>query len=105
MENRVLTCVYCGHEYPQETPSWGNEVLTEHIRVCPKHPMRKAEADIALLRKALIGLVGVESKAELEQIEIGLRLAPVPDADRAVSINAVHALLATMPNTKGEAPK
>ena len=48
MDGRVLTCVYCGHEYPQETPAWGNEVLTEHIRVCPKHPMRRAEADIAL---------------------------------------------------------
>ena len=49
----MLTCVYCGHEYPQETPACGNEVLTEHIKVCPKHPMRKAEADIALLRGAL----------------------------------------------------
>jgi hypothetical protein len=51
MEGRVLTCVYCGHEYPQDTPSWGNNVLTEHIKVCPKHPMRQAEATIAALRE------------------------------------------------------
>lgn len=24
MEGRVLTCVYCGREYPQETPAWGD---------------------------------------------------------------------------------
>jgi hypothetical protein len=98
MEGRVLTCVYCGHEYPQETPAWGNEVLTEHIRVCPKHPMRKAEADIALLRGALAGLVGASDKSELEQMELALRLLPAPAADKAASIDAIHALLATLPN-------
>jgi hypothetical protein len=44
---RILTCVYCGHEYPQGTPSWGNEILTEHIKVCEKHPMRKLEKRLA----------------------------------------------------------
>ena len=103
MEGRVLTCVYCGHEYPQETPAWGNEVLTEHIRVCPKHPMRKAEADIALLRGALAGLVGASDKAELEQMELAVRLLPAPAADKAASIDAIHALLATLPNAPAEA--
>jgi hypothetical protein len=99
-EGRVLTCVYCGHEYPQETPAWGNEALTEHIRVCPKHPMRKAEADIALLRGALAGLVGASEKAELEQIEVFMRSLPAPEADKIASLNAIHALLATLPITK-----
>lgn len=31
MENRVVTCVYCGHEYPDQTPTSGAEVLTAHI--------------------------------------------------------------------------
>ena len=100
MEGRVLTCVYCGHEYPQETPSWGNEVLTEHIRVCPKHPMRKAEADMTLLRNALAGLVGASDKAELEQMELAVRVLPAPDADKIASLNAIHALLATLPNSE-----
>jgi len=95
---RVLTCVYCGHEYPQETHAWGNAVLTEHIRVCPKHPMRKAEADIALLRGALAGLVGASDKAELDQMELAIRLMPAPAADKAASLDAIHALLATLPN-------
>ena len=46
-QGRILTCVYCGHEYPQETPASGHQVLTEHIKVCEKHPMRQLEQDLA----------------------------------------------------------
>ncbi len=46
------------------------------------------------LRQALEGLVGGATRAELEQIELGLRLVPVSDEDKAVSLNAIHALLA-----------
>ena len=44
MEGRILTCVYCGHEYPQDTPAAGAQILTDHIKVCEKHPLRKAGA-------------------------------------------------------------
>jgi hypothetical protein len=99
MENgRVLACVYCGQEYPQETPAWGDKVLTDHIRECRKHPMRKAEADIALLRNALAGLVGASDKAELEQLELAMHVLPAPEADKIASLNAIHSLLATLPN-------
>ena len=99
MTERTLTCVYCGHEYPQDTPAHGSHVLTEHIKTCAAHPLRKAEAeaDIVTLRSALIGLIGAETEAELRQIELAIRAMPVPDADRAVSINAINALIATMP--------
>lgn len=95
MTDRVITCVYCGHEYPQGTPAAGSGVLTEHIKACRAHPMRKAEADIALLRSALAGLIGSDSEPELRQIEATMRLLPAPEEDKAVSINAIHALLAT----------
>ena len=96
-EKRVLTCVYCGMAYPQDTPAWGSQILTDHIKVCEKHPMRKLEAQKALLRKALIGLIGgVESKMELDNMEVMIRLAQVPDIDKAVSINAIQALRDTM---------
>lgn len=104
MSGRILTCVYCGHEYPQDTPAAGSEVLTEHIRVCEKHPMRKAEADISMLRSALAGLIGADSEQELRQMEVAMRLLPAPDADKAVSINAIHALLATMTPNASSAP-
>ena len=49
----VLTCVYCGQEYPEGTPPHGSKVLTDHIRVCEKHPMRKLEEENKKLREAL----------------------------------------------------
>ena len=92
-ESRVLTCVYCGVEYPQETPSWGSDVLTEHIKICEKHPMRKAEVTFAKLKAALIGLVGASEKDELEKMEMLIRVAPVPDADKVGMLNAIHVLI------------
>lgn len=93
----TLTCVYCGMAYPEGTPPYGSKVLTDHIKICEKHPMREAEAKIALLRKALIGLVGAETKAELDAMEATIRMPsfPAPDEDKAKSINAIHALLKT----------
>lgn len=60
MSKRVLTCVYCGHEYPQDTPAHGHEILTAHIAVCEKHPVRGfiellAEATQRLEEAQLIG--------------------------------------------------
>ncbi len=101
-KGRVLTCVYCGHEYPQKTPAWNDSVLTDHIRICPKHPMRKSEADIALLRNALAGLVGATTKHELDQMELAVRLIAAPQADKAASLDAIHALLATLPEQMKE---
>ena len=68
---RILTCVYCGHEYPQGTPSSGAEVLTEHIRQCEKHPMRKLEHDKQILKEALAlhrsMVLGGEKPSELSE--------------------------------------
>lgn len=49
----TLTCVYCGMAYPEGTPPHGSQILTDHIRVCEKHPLRAAEAKIERLRAAL----------------------------------------------------
>lgn len=88
----VVTCVYCGHEYPEGTPTHKASLLTEHIKVCDKHPMRESEARIERLRNALAGLVGAETAEELDQIEVAMRLMPAPDEDKRVSLNAIHAL-------------
>ncbi len=48
----VVTCVYCGLEYPPGTRTHGAKLLTEHIKVCPKHPLRAAEARISELERA-----------------------------------------------------
>ena len=59
--------------------------------------MRKAEETIFILRRALSELVGASTKEELEKLEVGVRLVPAPMEDKVASINAIHALLTTMP--------
>ena len=58
--------------------------------------MRQLELDKAKLRKALVGLVGADTKAELEGMEGAIRLLPMPDEDRMNTINAIHALRDTL---------
>ena len=95
----IITCVYCGKEYPTGTPSSGSEVsaLTDHIRTCEKHPMRSVEAKLAKVRSALAAMIGADGKAELEQMECAIRLLPAPQADKVVSLDAIHALIETLP--------
>jgi len=38
---RVLTCAFCGVEYPPGTPPTQHEALTIHVWECKKHPLRK----------------------------------------------------------------
>lgn len=46
------------------------------------------------LRAALVGLVGVDGREELEQMEAVMRVMPAPAADKAATIDAIHALIA-----------
>jgi len=73
--------------------------------VCTKPQMRKAEEDVALLRNALVGIIGASDKAELERLELAVRVLPAPDADKIAGLNAIHALLATLPNSEPTTPK
>lgn len=95
----TLTCVYCGQGYPAGTPASGSEasVLTDHIKICEKHPMREAEKKIAKLRAALVGLVGASDRDELKRMEVVLRMAPAPMADKVAAIDAIHALIEVTP--------
>ena len=92
-EMKILTCVYCGMAYPDGTPAHGSQVLTDHIKVCEKHPLRAAESTIVKLRSALAGLIGANDRNELEQMEVIIRMADIPAKDKAVTIDAIHALL------------
>jgi hypothetical protein len=42
----ILTCVYCGMAYPEGTPPHGAQILTDHIKVCERHPMRQVENEL-----------------------------------------------------------
>lgn len=48
-----------------------------------------------LLRSALVGVVGVDGRSDLEQLEVVMRLMPAPAADKAATVDAIHALIAT----------
>ncbi len=94
---KMLICVYCGYRYPQGISLYDGSILSNHLSVCVKHPLRKAESDIALLRNALVGLVGADGREELEKMEAYIRSSACIEDDRAVSVNTIHALLKTLP--------
>jgi hypothetical protein len=56
------------------------------------------KATIVQLRSALAGLMGVDGSEELKRMEVIVRSAEVPAKDKAVTIDAIHALLDTLPN-------
>ena len=58
--NVVVTCVYCGMIYPDGTPTHQHTLLTDHIKVCEKHPLREAENKIKYLMYALERITGSE---------------------------------------------
>ncbi len=92
----VLTCVYCGKEYPEGTPAWGSQVLTDHIKVCEKHPMRELEVKYRKVRKALADMIGCDNKQELDSMESIMRIAQVPEVDRVNMLNAIDAVRSTI---------
>jgi len=95
MNKKLVTCVYCGHEYPDQTPTSGARILKDHIKVCEKHPMREAEETIKLLRSALVRLIGSDNVKELKGMEKILDLLPFEQQNKEATINAIHTLIKT----------
>lgn len=93
----TLTCVYCGTNYPEGTPPWGSQVLTDHIKVCKKHPMREVEETNRKLRSALSGLMGSEEEIELKAIAADAEAdRDMPEEDKAPILNAIQVFLDTI---------
>ena len=98
--DNTLTCVYCGKAYPEGTPPHGSKVLTDHIKICPKHPMREAERKIMLLRGAIVGLIGgCETIVNSEDTVADLREKLEDEAGEHIVLDAMQALLDTEPDT------
>lgn len=78
---------------------WGDRAaeVPDGAIVTSLHISSFMQAENARLRSALVGLIGADSEQELRQMEATMRLLPAPEEDKAVSINAIHALLATLP--------
>lgn len=100
-DSRILTCVYCGMEYPQDTPSHGASVLTEHIKVCEKHPMRGMELENKKMLKLITDLVGSDNITELNSMELQLRTADfIPEKDKCDMINSINFLREKLKETE-----
>ncbi len=78
--------------------------LTPHGRDCVRTILLafaahvKHQTRVEPIRSALAGLVGADGKEELEQMEAVMRAMPAPAQDKAVTIDAIHALIASLPN-------
>lgn len=89
-------CAYCGMKYPKGTPKHHNELLSEHIKVCPEHPMRQAEERIKKLRKALIdGIFAIGGSASEDSLDIFICM--LPDEIRAYKQIQIKKLLEPKP--------
>lgn len=87
---RPLVSLVIESDWPEYEPAYSQI----KARVVSEQADRR---NVALLRAALVGLIGTDSEQELRQMEATMRTLPALGADRAVSINAIHALLSTMP--------
>lgn len=85
----VVTCVYCGLEYPDGTPAAKAEALTAHVKACDKHPMKR-------IRSALAALVGADTREELEGMRAAIGMMRAPDSEKASMIEAIDSLLDTI---------
>ena len=61
----TITCVYCGFNYPEGTPTHGAPVLTEHIKTCSRHPMRVLEQKLNIAIFALKHIAGFKYSAPI----------------------------------------
>lgn len=76
------------------------EIQSANARLIAAAPTLFAERN--RLRVALVQLVGVDGPAELAEMEAVMRLMPAPAEDKAATIDAIHALIATLPTEKAE---
>ncbi|MHB1057291.1 MAG: hypothetical protein ACYC0F_05345 [Rhodanobacter sp.] len=76
-----------------------NDILdpnADHLAIHPKFEALAQERQ--QLRAALADLVGSGDVDKLRGMEVAIRELPAPAEDRAISINAIHALIATAPS-------
>lgn len=52
-QKRRVTCIYCGHVYPDGTPESQAALLTAHVEQCHLHPLATARAEIGRLRSVV----------------------------------------------------
>lgn len=87
LEVRLLE--YYAQMAPHQRERMAGKLIEESIK-----RITTLETSNMKLRKALVGLVGMDGK-ELDGMEAMVRIMPVADNDRMNTINAIHALRET----------
>jgi hypothetical protein len=67
-KTQLLTCAFCNESYPPGTPKSNHDSLVEHIRECPKHPLKATVQALKELHSAV-------SKDEIAMKNIKIHLA------------------------------
>jgi len=95
----TVSCVFCGFNYPEHTPSSQHPTLVEHIKTCDKHPMRLLELDYTRIRAALVSVVGSDIIEELQAMKSALHhFGNGPDGESVkTSIGAITTLIEVRP--------
>jgi hypothetical protein len=78
------------------------EFLKAHYDRIKAEQRSSVERQRDLLRAALVKVVGVDGRENLEQMEGVMRLMPGPAEDKAVTLDAIHALLATLESPEAD---
>lgn len=100
MDKNVVTCVYCGHEYDEGTPTAKHDALTKHICHCKDHPMRQlGEALCKLMR-----LPFPPDKKSWDEMRLGIDImsSHTPDEDVNDALFALEALKVFMTEEQNE---
>ena len=97
-ERAVHTAELRGH-FVRHIDHMTRESLHYKSDITAELAFRDAEIDrlrnqVNTLTDALAGMIGASTKEELDAMEIGVRSLPGCEEDRAVALNAIHALRA-----------
>lgn len=75
--------------------TWKGEELAIEVQRLRGH-VAALTCERTQLRVALVRLVGVDGRTDLEQMEATMRLIPAPAEDTSALIDCIHALMATL---------
>lgn len=86
-----------------ELPEQGTRDDFARVTAYWRERAQRAEATTATLRAALVTLVGADGREELEAMEAAIRASVAPAVDKAAGIDAIQALLTTLPEEATDA--
>jgi hypothetical protein len=88
----ILTCVYCGEAYPPGTPASQHQMLFDHIKTCPKHPLGKAVRVVQMLYARLLQIdTEMPHGASLAAVDFleSLKAPAQPQSDVPFTLNEI----------------